>query len=214
MLTRQYPSPACRGWDITFSSHVDEALLPWIDSCVKGDALVFLTQSISCYRDDLCIIGVISLWTFQKMIMGQISVMIYCDLPTKMCLLMRGGVSILLWYEGGDQTGILLWVKEVGVIALHVTAKTTTSHDLFHGEDSSCCNIILWGYVPLVAIGMDSVLVPCLGVKSPQLIWRSGTRRWNLRVPDLQMSCGVCTTWQGTWILQYNETPFRQFLWI
>ena len=25
--------------------------------------------------------------------------------------------------------------------------------------------------------------------KSLQLIWRLGTRRWNLRVPDLQMSC-------------------------
>ena len=32
--------------------------------------------------------------------------------------------------------------------------------------------------------------VPYLKVKSLQLIWRSGTRRWNLRVLDLQMSGG------------------------
>ena len=30
-------------------------------------------------------------------------------------------------------------------------------------------------------------LVPCHVVKSLQLIWRSGTRRWNLRVPGFQM---------------------------
>ena len=34
-----------------------------------------------------------------------------------------------------------------------------------------------------------------------QLIWRSGTRRWNLRVPDLQLSCSDLTTWQGTRII-------------
>ena len=33
------------------------------------------------------------------------------------------------------------------------------------------------------------ILIPCHTVKSLQLIWRSGTRRWNLRVPDLLMSC-------------------------
>ena len=39
------------------------------------------------------------------------------------------------------------------------------------------------------AIAETNVLVPCYVVKSLQLILRSGTRRWNLRVPDLQMSC-------------------------
>ena len=32
------------------------------------------------------------------------------------------------------------------------------------------------------------ILVPCHVVKSLQLIWRLGTRRWNLRVPHLQVS--------------------------
>ena len=38
-------------------------------------------------------------------------------------------------------------------------------------------------------------------VKSLQLIWRSGTRRWNLRVPDLQMSCRDLTLHQSTRIV-------------
>ena len=38
-------------------------------------------------------------------------------------------------------------------------------------------------------------------VKSLQLIWRSGTCRFHLRVPDLQMSCRDLTTWQGTRIV-------------
>ena len=28
-------------------------------------------------------------------------------------------------------------------------------------------------------------------------IWRSGTRRWHLRVPDLQMSCSQCSEWHN-----------------
>ena len=38
----------------------------------------------------------------------------------------------------------------------------------------------------------------CLEVKSLRLIWRSGTRRWNLWVSDLQMSCSdLKTTYQN-----------------
>ena len=39
---------------------------------------------------------------------------------------------------------------------------------------------------------------PLIPVKSLQLIWRSGTRRFHLRVPDLQMSCSSFTQWMGT----------------
>ena len=39
-------------------------------------------------------------------------------------------------------------------------------------------------------IAETTIGVPYLKVKSLQLIWRSGTRRWNLRVLDLQMSGG------------------------
>ena len=59
------------------------------------------------------------------------------------------------------------------------------------------------GNVILVAITGTTSLVPYLKVKSLQLIWRSGTRRWHLRVPDLQMSCSDLTTWQGTRIVVY-----------
>ena len=38
-----------------------------------------------------------------------------------------------------------------------------------------------------------SRLVPSHAVKTLQLIWRTGTRRFHLRVPDLQMSCTL--TW-------------------
>ena len=37
------------------------------------------------------------------------------------------------------------------------------------------------------------ILIPFYVVKSLQLIWRSGTRRWNLRVPGLQMGCSDLT---------------------
>ena len=39
---------------------------------------------------------------------------------------------------------------------------------------------------------------PVIIVKTLQLIWRSGTRRWNLREPDLQMSHSDLTKWEGT----------------
>ena len=47
-----------------------------------------------------------------------------------------------------------------------------------------------WGFPP-------SILVSYLGVKSQQLIWTLGTRRWNLWVPDLQMSCSDLTRMWG-----------------
>ena len=48
---------------------------------------------------------------------------------------------------------------------------------------------LLMGNVTLVAITGTIIIVPYLEVKSLELILRSGTRRWNLRVPDRQMSC-------------------------
>ena len=57
------------------------------------------------------------------------------------------------------------------------------------------------GDVALVAIPWTTSLVPYLQVKSLQLIWRSGIRRFHLRVPDLQMSCRDLITWQGTRIV-------------
>ena len=39
-----------------------------------------------------------------------------------------------------------------------------------------------------------------------QIVWRSDTRRWNLRLPDLQMSCtNTISTAIGSW-LQWTET--------
>ena len=50
-----------------------------------------------------------------------------------------------------------------------------------------------WGVSSLVAIVSTTNLAPCHVVKSLLLISRSGTRRWNLRVPDLHMSCSDLT---------------------
>ena len=43
-------------------------------------------------------------------------------------------------------------------------------------------------YINLLVIAVATILVPWHVVKSQILIWRLGTRRWNLRVPNLQMS--------------------------
>ena len=63
--------------------------------------------------------------------------------------------------------------------------------------ESSQCNSFeeLAPVDSLVAITETSILVPYLWVKSLQLIWRLGTRRWHLRVPDLPMSCRDLTPW-------------------
>ena len=43
------------------------------------------------------------------------------------------------------------------------------------------------------AITGTTIQAPCHVIKSLQLIWRSGTRRWNLQVPDLPMRCSDLT---------------------
>ena len=48
--------------------------------------------------------------------------------------------------------------------------------------------------VILVVITGIATLVGWYVVKSLLFIWRSGTRRWNLRVPDLQISCRALST--------------------
>ena len=40
-----------------------------------------------------------------------------------------------------------------------------------------------------VAVAEAATLVLCHIVKYLQVIWRSGIRRWNLRVLDLHMNC-------------------------
>ena len=52
-------------------------------------------------------------------------------------------------------------------------------------------------HVTLVVTTGTIILVPYLKVNSLQFIWRSGTRRWNLRVVDLQMNFSDLTIWQG-----------------
>ena len=44
------------------------------------------------------------------------------------------------------------------------------------------------GHVILAAITKTTILVPYLQVKSLQLMWRSGNRRWKLCVPDFQVA--------------------------
>ena len=50
-----------------------------------------------------------------------------------------------------------------------------------------------------MSITGTTILVPYfLSQVTATIIWRSGTRRWNLRVPDLRMNCRGLMTWQGT----------------
>ena len=49
--------------------------------------------------------------------------------------------------------------------------------------------LLIWH--ALVSITGTTMLVPYQYIKALQLIRRSGTRRWNLWVPDLQMCCRV-----------------------
>ena len=51
------------------------------------------------------------------------------------------------------------------------------------------------------SVGATS-LVPCHEVKSLQLIWRSGTSRFYLRVPELQMSYSDLTEIKGIYCYQ------------
>ena len=45
------------------------------------------------------------------------------------------------------------------------------------------------GACHLVATAGTTIPVPCHFVKSLQLLWRSGTHRWNLKMPNYQMNC-------------------------
>ena len=57
------------------------------------------------------------------------------------------------------------------------------------------------GYLTLVVITGTTILDPYLYVKSLQLIWRSGTRKFRRRVPDHQKVCRDLTKWQYTRIV-------------
>ena len=46
--------------------------------------------------------------------------------------------------------------------------------------------------------GILLVLLSVFEVKSLQLVWKLGTSRFHLRVPNLQMSCSDMTAWQDT----------------
>ena len=55
------------------------------------------------------------------------------------------------------------------------------------------CKRVSIGDVAYVVKTGTTELVPYHVVKSLQLIWCSGTRRFHLRVPDLQMCCSDLT---------------------
>ena len=63
------------------------------------------------------------------------------------------------------------------------------------------------GHVTLAAITGTTILVLNVKVKSLQPIWRPGTRRFHLRVPDLQVGCRDLTTWEGTRIAAQQWLP-------
>ena len=65
--------------------------------------------------------------------------------------------------------------------------------------------VIQKGNVTLVSITGCTILVPRFSVKSQQLIWRLGTHRFHLWVPNLQMNCRDLIIWQGTRISGLND---------
>ena len=66
------------------------------------------------------------------------------------------------------------------------------------------CDCIWWGMSPWwLLLGLFNWHTLSL-IKSLQLIWRSGTRRWNLRVPDLQMRCSDLTRVRGYQVICPN----------
>ena len=64
----------------------------------------------------------------------------------------------------------------------------------------------------LVGIAGTTILIPCHIMKSLQLIWRSGTHRWNLWVPDLQTSCCDMTEIFSTNLSFYFWSSTNQWL--
>ena len=55
----------------------------------------------------------------------------------------------------------------------------------------------------LAHVRMQYIELLMCWIKSLQLIWRSGTRRFDLRVPDLQTSCSDLIRMRGNW----NRSP-------
>ena len=123
---------------------------------------------------------------------------------------------LTFWEPGSDEVFSLLWkchdidqsqkAPVPNPAMPHVGREICTffhSGELWDMGQVHCgiCEIgILIGWTGvwcLAAIAGATILAPCHVhdvVKSLQLIWRSGTRRWNLRrwnlrVPNLQMSC-------------------------
>ena len=69
-----------------------------------------------------------------------------------------------------------------------------------------------WGMSPWWLLLELFILVPCPQVNSLQLIWRLGTRRFHLRVPDLQMSCSDLTRIQGYQDNSHNKFFHHSFI--
>ena len=106
---------------------------------------------------------------------------------------------------GGDHIGIPDSFHFVDVISGDTGVETTVEvikhvDDLHRG--ALCGNS--WnkpmGRVTLVAATGTTSLVPCHKVKYLQLIGRSGTCRWNLRVPYLQMRYREVMAWMSNYI--------------
>ena len=83
---------------------------------------------------------------------------------------------------------------------MHICVVKLTIIDSDNGLSPERRQAIIWTNVGILLIGplrtnFSEILIgfQTFSNKSLQLIWRSGTRRWNLRVPDLQMSCNDFT---------------------
>ena len=106
------------------------------------------------------------------------------------------GIKCSSWWIGAKLTvySSVQSMEYCLICTVHLKCPTLYNSCLFIFM-STCIEM---GNVALVSINGTTCVVPYLQVRSMQLIWRSGTHSWNLRVPVLQMNCSDWTEWQGT----------------
>ena len=99
---------------------------------------------------------------------------------------------MLVLLKSGNFRESLLKIETLAAICKwNPTHSNTLAKDLHSPQEQMTRNVLCH----LAAIAGATILVPCHVVKSLQFIWRSGTRRFHLRVPNLQMNC-IDLTWR------------------
>ena len=110
------------------------------------------------------------------------------------------------WYST-NYSAIGLWLfSDTTIYTYYITQKNILQFNkISHGTSLNAvnCKSATINFLNMSYITIGHVICqPLLGLLSwcpvLQLIWRSGTRRFHLRVPDLQMNCSDMTWRSGT----------------